>query len=84
MITQVEKLFDQQIRPALSQHGGNIEIVDIDNDTLFVRFFGGCHGCSSSKATLQDGIKQVVKQNFPDIKEVVDITDHDSGTNPYM
>ena len=84
MITQVEKLFDQQIRPALSQHGGNIEIVDIDNDTLFVRFFGGCHGCSSSKATLQDGIEQVVKQNFPDIKEVVDITDHDSGTNPYM
>ena len=84
MITQVEKLFDQQIRPALSQHGGNIEIVDIDNDILFVRFYGGCHGCSSSKATLKDGIEQVVKQNFPDIKDVIDVTDHESGTNPYM
>ena len=84
MIIQIEKLFDQQIRPALAQHGGNVEVVDVDNDILYVKFFGGCHGCSSSKATLKGGIEQLVKQNFPDIKEVVDITDHETGTNPYM
>lgn len=84
MIAQIEKLFDQQIRPALAQHGGNVEIVDVDNNVLFVKFYGGCHGCSSSKATLKGGIEQLVKQNFPDIVEVLDVTDHANGTNPYM
>lgn len=84
MIAQLEKLFDQQIRPALAQHGGNVEIVDVDNDILYVKFFGGCQGCSSSKATLKGGIEQLIKQNYPDIKEVVDVTDHTTGTNPYM
>jgi Fe/S biogenesis protein NfuA len=84
MLMQLEKLFDQQIRPALAQHGGNVEIVDVDNDKLFVKFYGGCQGCSSSKATLKGGIEQLIKQHFPDITEVVDVTDHQSGTNPYM
>jgi len=84
MIKQIEKLFDEQIRPALAQHGGNVQIIDVDNNTLFVKFYGGCQGCSSSKATLKGGIEQLVKENFPDILEVVDVTDHATGTNPYM
>jgi Fe-S cluster biogenesis protein NfuA len=84
MITKLEKIFDEQIRPALAQHGGNVEIVDVDNNTLFVKFYGGCQGCSSSKATLKGGIEQLIKENFPEIKEVVDLTDHATGSNPYM
>ena len=84
MIMQIEKLFDEKIRPALAQHGGNVEVVDIDNDVLFVKLVGGCQGCSSSKATLKGGIEQVVKKNFPEIIDIVDLTDHDSGENPYM
>lgn len=84
MIAQLEKLFDSSIRPALAQHGGNVEIVDVDNDILYVKFFGGCQGCSSSKATLKGGIEQLIKQNYPEIKEVVDVTDHATGTNPFM
>jgi Fe/S biogenesis protein NfuA len=84
MLKKLEILFDEQVRPALAAHGGNVEIVDIDNDKLFVRLQGGCQGCSSSKATLKDGIQTLVKQNFPDINEVIDLTDHVSGENPYM
>ena len=84
MMHLVEKVFDEQIRPALAQHGGNVEVVDVDNSKLFVRFFGGCQGCSSSKATLRGGIERVIKQNFPEIIEVVDLTDHQSGETPYM
>lgn len=84
MLKKLEILFDEQVRPALAAHGGNVEIVDIDNDKLFVRLQGGCQGCSSSKATLKDGIQTLVKQNFPNITEVVDLTDHVSGENPYM
>lgn len=84
MLKKLEVLFDEQVRPALAAHGGNVEIIDIDNDKLFVRLSGGCQGCSSSKATLKDGIQTLVKQNFPEITEVVDLTDHVSGENPYM
>jgi len=84
MMRQIEKIFDQQIRPALAQHGGNIEIVDLDNNILYVKFFGGCQGCSSSKATLKGGIEQVVKQNFPEVLEVIDVTEHEEGAQPYM
>lgn len=84
MIKRLEILFDEQVRPALAAHGGNVEIVDLDNNTLFLRLQGGCQGCSSSTATLKDGIQTLVKQNFPEIIDVVDITDHATGENPYM
>ena len=80
----METLFDEQIRPALSAHGGSVEIVDIDNDKLFLKLSGGCQGCAASMATLKDGIERLVRENFPDIKEVVDLTDHSEGTNPYF
>ncbi len=83
MIRQMEKLFDQQIRPGLKAHGGNVEIVDIDNDRLYLKLSGGCQGCASSTATLKDGIERLVKQKFPDIVEVIDTTNHAAGTNPY-
>lgn len=84
MIRKLEQLFDDQVRPALAAHGGNVEIVDLDNSTLFLRLQGGCQGCSSSTATLRDGIQTLVKQNFPEITEVIDLTDHATGKNPYM
>ncbi len=84
MIRQVEKLFDEQVRPALAAHGGDVEIVDIDNNKLFVKLSGGCQGCASSQATLTQGIEALVKQNFPEIEEIVDLTDHASGENPYF
>lgn len=84
MLRKIENLMDEQIRPALAAHGGNVEIVDLDNNKLFIKLKGGCQGCSSSSATLKDGIERLVKQTFSDIEEVVDLTDHESGENPYM
>ena len=82
MIRQMEKLFDEQIRPSLAAHGGNAEIVDIDNDKLYLKLTGGCQGCASSTATLKEGIERLVKRNFPEIQEIVDVTDHASGPTP--
>ena len=84
MIRQLEKLFDQQIRPALASHGGNVEIIDVDNNKLFVKFVGGCLGCSASKATLKGGVEETVKKHFEVIEEVIDLTDHKAGENPYF
>jgi Fe/S biogenesis protein NfuA len=85
MLNRIEKILDEQIRPALSSHGGNIEVIDYDNNKLFVKLTGGCQGCSSSKATLKDGIERLLVQKFPDvIDELVDLTDHAAGDTPFM
>jgi Fe-S cluster biogenesis protein NfuA len=84
MLHKIEKLFNDQIRPALAAHGGNVEVIDLDNNKLYLRMVGGCQGCSSSTATLRDGIQTLVKQNFPEIEDIIDVTNHEQGTNPYF
>ncbi len=84
MIHKFEALFDDQVRPILAQHGGNAEIIDFDNHKLFIKMTGGCQGCSASKMTLKQGIETIVKEKFPIVEEVIDLTDHDSGDNPYF
>jgi len=85
MIKKIEKVLDEQIRPALASHGGNIEVIDFDNGQLFVKMSGGCQGCSSSTATLKDGVERLLVGKFPEIvKEVVDLTDHADGDKPFM
>jgi len=83
MKRRLEKLFDSDIRPSLAAHGGFVEIVDIDNGVVYVKLGGGCQGCSSSSATLKDGIEKLVKKHYPELSQVVDLTDHNKGDNPY-
>jgi Fe/S biogenesis protein NfuA len=49
-----------------------------------IKLTGGCHGCSTSKTTIKKGIENCVKNAFPSITEVVDMTDHTTGENPYQ
>lgn len=84
MRRKIDSLLEEQVRPGLAAHGGDVEVIDVDNDQVFLKLTGGCHGCSASSATLKQGIEKVIKQNFPEIKDVIDLTDHKSGENPYM
>ena len=85
MVHQIEKVLDEQIRPALAIHGGDIEIIDFEDKKLYVKLSGGCQGCSSSSATLKEGIERLIKGQFPDmVDELIDMTDHTSGENPFM
>tara|TARA_B100000287_G_scaffold316775_1_gene300390 strand:+ start:195 stop:449 length:255 start_codon:yes stop_codon:yes gene_type:complete len=84
MRRKIDSLLEEQVRPGLAAHGGNVEVIDVDNNQVFLKLTGGCHGCSASSATLKQGIEKVIKQNFPEIEEVIDLTDHQSGENPYM
>ncbi|MBG07535.1 MAG: hypothetical protein CME68_02160 [Halobacteriovoraceae bacterium] len=84
MRRKIDTLLEEQVRPGLAAHGGNVEVIDVDNNQVFLKLTGGCHGCSASSATLKQGIEKVIKQNFPEIEDVIDLTDHQSGENPYM
>ena len=61
-----------QIRPMLQGHGGNIELVSIEEDkTVKVKLQGACAGCPGAAMTLKQGVEKLMKEKIPELKEVV-------------
>jgi Fe-S cluster biogenesis protein NfuA len=72
MKEKVEKVLDK-VRPSLMADGGNVELVDVEDGIVKVRLTGACGGCPMSQMTLKMGIERVIKQEIPEIQEVVAI-----------
>ncbi|MEX2445866.1 MAG: NifU family protein [Dehalococcoidia bacterium] len=79
----IQELFDSSINPQIAAHGGVITLLAVEGKTAFVEFGGGCVGCGMLDVTLKQGVEVAVKEQVPDIDEIVDTTDHASGDNPY-
>jgi Fe/S biogenesis protein NfuA len=79
----IQQLFDDHINPQIAAHGGVISLLGVQERTAYVEFGGGCVGCGMLNVTLKQGVEVIVKEHVPDIDEIVDTTDHASGTNPY-
>jgi Fe/S biogenesis protein NfuA len=79
----VQELFDTRINPNLASHGGFVDLLEVKDDTVYVRLGGGCQGCGMVDVTLKHGIVAMIKEEFPEIDQVIDTTDHASGQNPY-
>lgn len=81
---KVAQLLEQSINPALASHGGYASLVGVDEDAnVYVTMGGGCQGCSASAATLKDGIRSSIMEQIPEVREVIDATDHAAGENPF-
>ncbi len=80
---RIMELIDSTVNPQIASHGGNIQVVGIDAGILYIEMLGGCQGCSASQYTLQHAVDQQIKSQFPEIKQIVDTTNHDAGENPY-
>ena len=73
LLQRIEKSLDS-IRPYLQVDGGNIEVVEVSQEmTLRVKFTGACENCDMSYTTMKAGVEQVIKQEVPEIKEIVAI-----------
>jgi Fe-S cluster biogenesis protein NfuA len=71
MKEKVQKAIDL-IRPSLQADGGDVELVDVSIDGIVkVKLTGACHGCPMSQMTLKMGIEKIIKEQVPDIKEVI-------------
>ncbi len=79
----VRRILDDQINPAVAAHGGHIALVDVQEERVYVRLEGGCQGCGMANVTLKQGIETALRREVPEITEVLDVTDHAGGTNPY-
>jgi Fe/S biogenesis protein NfuA len=80
---KVRQLLDGQINPALAMHGGYAALDRVEGDIAYVTMGGGCQGCAVSAMTLREGISRSIKEAIPEVSEVIDITDHALGENPY-
>ncbi|HUF07235.1 MAG TPA: NifU family protein [Candidatus Binatia bacterium] len=79
----VQEVIDRQINPGVGSHGGVVTLVDVKDGTAFLRFGGGCQGCSAVDVTLKQGVETAIRAAVPAIMEIVDATDHEAGANPY-
>lgn len=79
----VESLLDREINPSVASHGGKISVVEVRARDLYIAMSGGCQGCASSQATLKQGVEVMVRRLVPEIREIIDATDHSAGTHPY-
>ncbi len=63
-----------KIRPALMADGGNVELIGVEPDgTVKVKLTGACGGCPMSQMTLKQGVERVIKEEVPEVKEVISI-----------
>jgi Fe/S biogenesis protein NfuA len=83
LAAEIQALIDSQINPGVASHGGFVELLDVKDSRVFVRMGGGCQGCGMASVTLKQGVEVLIKQQFPQIEDVVDTTDHAGGENPY-
>jgi len=79
----IQEVLETRINPAVAGHGGSISLIDVTEDRVYIRMEGGCQGCGMANVTLKEGVEVEIKKVVPSIREVLDVTDHAGGTNPY-
>jgi Fe/S biogenesis protein NfuA len=83
LVDQVKQVLEEQVNPAIAAHGGGAELVSVDGTIAYLRLFGGCQGCGLAQVTLKQGIERILLESIPTLTQVVDVTDHASGEDPY-
>lgn len=80
---KVQTVLDTVINPGIASHGGRVMLHRVQDGTAFVQFSGGCQGCGLSNVTLKQGVNRAIQEQMPEIANVVDVTDHAAGENPF-
>ncbi len=83
LAARVHQILEEKINPGVASHGGRVALMDVKDGRVYLKLGGGCQGCGMVDVTLKQGIEATLKEEIPEIIEVLDTTDHSSGTNPY-
>jgi Fe/S biogenesis protein NfuA len=83
LVDRVNQVIKEQVNPAIASHGGGAELVSVDGTIAYLRLFGGCQGCGLAQVTLKQGIEKIILESIDELTQVVDVTDHASGDDPY-
>ena len=80
---RVKHVIDLQVNPAIASHGGSVTLVEVRDDVIYLEMQGGCQGCGMAAVTLAQGIRRILMESIPEIRDIVDITNHEAGADPY-
>ncbi len=80
---KVSGILDSDVNPSIAAHGGYAELVGVVGSKAYVLMGGGCQGCGLAAVTLSQGIATAIQEAVPEIEQVVDVTNHAAGNNPY-
>ena len=80
---KVQDVITTYINPGVAGHGGWVLLKDFKGKDAYVEMGGGCQGCAVSAVTLRQGIERAIRQAAPEIDQIIDITAHEEGENPY-
>jgi Fe/S biogenesis protein NfuA len=81
---RVQRAIEMQINPSIASHGGRVSLVDVRDRVVYLEMHGGCQGCGMAAATLAQGIRQILMETVPEVEDIVDVTNHAAGTDPYF
>lgn len=85
---RINYVLQSEINPSLAAHGGDVQLLELIEEegvglTAVLKFGGGCQGCSAVDMTLRQGVEVQLKQQIPELTQVVDDTDHSHTENAY-
>ena len=83
IFNEVNQLLKDDVNPSIASHGGVITLQSISDGKAYVTMGGGCQGCSMSSVTLKQGVESYIVAKVDGVNELVDITNHSEGENPY-
>jgi len=69
----VQALFDDMVRPALQSDGGDIQLVKIDGNDVYVNLVGACHACPSATVTMRMGVERLLLEEFPTMGRLIEV-----------
>jgi Fe-S cluster biogenesis protein NfuA len=71
MKERIERVLEEEVRPILAMHGGNVELIGVtDEGVVKVRLTGGCAGCPAAQMTVVDVVEKTIKSKVPEVKKV--------------
>lgn len=85
---RINYVLSAEINPGLASHGGNVQLLELIREegvgiTAVLKFGGGCQGCSAVDMTLKQGVEVTLKQQIPELTQVIDETDHSYTANAF-
>lgn len=69
----VDQALDERIRPAIMMDGGNIEVVEVKENKVYVKLMGACGTCPSSQLTLRMGVERILREKFPEMEALISL-----------
>jgi Fe-S cluster biogenesis protein NfuA len=78
------QLLDAEVNPAIAAHRGHVTVTGADHGWIRIRLDGGCQGCSLAEVTIRQGIEPLLRDRLPAVTGLMDVTDHEAGTNPFF